>query len=108
MYRPYTKDPFSIAALGRKTKKELSAAKKGYEEEIKKINKVFSQKDYDLNKKKKEKIHEVEKAFKSLKEEFNKLMNEFPLLRKKTERKKEENIIPDGLNRYDHMISQIS
>ena len=73
MYRPYTKDPHSLAALDRKTKKELSDTKEGYEEEIKKINKVFSQKDYDLNKKKKEKIHEVEKAFESLKEEFNKL-----------------------------------
>ena len=70
MYRPYTKDPHSLAALDRKTKKELSDTQKGYEEEIKKINKVFSQKDYDLNKKKKEKIHEVEKAFKSLKDKL--------------------------------------
>ena len=79
MYRPYTKDPHSLAALDRKTKKELSDTKEGYEEEIKKINKVFSQKDYDLNKKKKEKIHEVEKAFKSLKEEFNKLKKQIQI-----------------------------
>ena len=43
-YRPYTKDPHSLAALDRKTKKELSSAKKAFEKAIKETNKVFSQK----------------------------------------------------------------
>jgi hypothetical protein len=75
-YRPYTQDPHSLAALDRKSKKELSETKKGYENAIKSTNEFFDQKEYDSNKKKSQKKDDVLQAYELLKSEINKLKKE--------------------------------
>ena len=44
----------------------------------------------------------------NFKEDIKKFIDEFPLLRKRNERSKDENIIPEDLNRYDQMLLQIN
>lgn len=78
-YRPYTEDPYSLAALGRKNKKELSQTKKAYESAIKSTNEIFSQKEFDSNKIKSQKKDEVLDNYKLLKSDVDKLKKQIVL-----------------------------